>query len=177
MGVILLAPLFNVSTTKAAENDEHIVAVTSLTSLYNKDDPGNFTVSKSRSLVAMSTWYSDQSYTHQTTSKTYYRVSTNEWVESTPTLIVQTHNYKMDAQVDNYQNINAKVIQINDQAAPIYNDFGVKTDQTVPANSTSKVDMSYMVGIPGLDSFASYQRIGNNAWIRLDKDGNVIERI
>jgi hypothetical protein len=188
LGVLLLSPLFAINTVKADDNGQlvdltktdgngEIVAVTTLTHLYSKNDSGNFTLVGNRSLGAMTTWYTDQLYTINGTGDSYLRVSTNEWVKTNSDLIVQSHNYKMDAQVDNYQNINAKTIKINNQAAPVYNDFGVKTGQTVPADSSWKVDMSYMVGIPGLDSFATYQRIGNNAWIRTDTNATVIDTL
>ena len=179
LGVLLLVPSFGVNTAKADEQvkSDQILAVTVPTVLYAKDNNGNFTKVKTRSVGAYSTWYSDQSYYSGNEQQQYYRVSTNEWVKTDDTVIVQMHNFKMDAQVDNDQHINAKVIKINNAAASIYDDFGRKTGQTVPANTSWKVDMNFLVGTPGIDGFAAYQRIGTNAWIQLSDDATVTETL
>lgn len=179
LGLLLLVPFFGGQVVKAADTNTSstfngTIATKTLTPLYAKGEDGNFTKVGTRSLAAKSTWYSDQSIYNSATQSSFYRVSTNEWVKFGDDTLAQSPNYKLDAQVDNYQSINAKVIKINNAAAAVYNDFGEKTGQTVPANSSWKVDMSYMVGVPGVDGFNVYQRIGNNAWINLNNDATVI---
>ncbi|MQS53515.1 hypothetical protein [Companilactobacillus mishanensis] len=177
LAVLLLIPLFNIQTAQAEVSKvDTILAVNKLTPLYVKDDNGNFTQSKVRSLGEKTAWYSDQAYPVELKDGSYavyYRVSTNEWVEDNVNVIKQSHNHILDAQVDNYQAINAKIIKINNRDAPVYNDFGDKTGATVPANSSWRVDMSYMIAPEGLVGFSVFQRIGNNTWIKLSQDASV----
>lgn len=175
LGLMLLLP-FTISTnvSKAATNvdsSNNIVAVSENTLLYSKNNDGSFTQIANRMLSAKSTWRSDKIIYSEDGTSEYYRVSTNEWVKyvsGQTNTIIQGHNYQMNEQVDNYANVNAKVITIADASAPIYNDFGENTGKTLSPDTSWKVDMHYSIAPTGLVNYRNYQRVGTNQWISMD---------
>ncbi|WP_099975278.1 hypothetical protein [Lactobacillus terrae] len=169
--LLSFVPFVGINTVRAAnyiEAQEGIVCVKSQTKLYSKNDDGSFTETNGR-LGAYYSWYSDQYAYDGSANEGYLRVATNEWVKSTDeTYIFQSKNYHLTPQIDNYDNVNAKVVTVKYLDAPVYNDYGEKTSEVVPAYSSWKVDMHYSVSSAGLLDYHNYQRIAPNKWICMD---------
>jgi hypothetical protein len=173
---LLLVPLFFTTQTEnkvqadAAELNEINIAVTEQTKLYRlNDDMRGYTEVKTRSLGKNSLWFSDRfaSIDHNT----YYRVSTNEWVKADENVIASEKNWPTDLYPEiSFRHEDARVITINNLTAPIYDDFGQKTDRTAPVNSSWLVDRHGSIGGSsniGISKKTAFQRIGINSWIKL----------
>ncbi|WP_300560091.1 hypothetical protein [Companilactobacillus sp.] len=140
-----------------------------------------FTQEGTRSLAANTAWYTNTFYVGSTESGDicyFYRVSPNEWIRTgyntiTPSNNQATPEYDSDTGAQKW---NAKVVTINNRAAPVYDDYGHKTGKTEPAHSQWLVDQHFMLGYSESDPNGKvFQRIGVNQWINLTDDASVTQ--
>lgn len=153
----------------------------SLVTLYAKGDDNVFRKVTNRALAPTSSWYTDKQVFHglkvDNTYGNFYRVATNEWAEAVDSNFgVENILGKLTAQVDNYPPMDAKIITVkNGVTAPVYDSYGHRTGQTVPANSSWSTDRLYSYGSGIPLEFIAY-RIGSNQWLSYD-DVNITARL